>query len=159
MFSLFLFSHWEITITEYAKSFAISLPEDVPEGIDKINLTCRNILHPMPHRIFIKRSVSLLLLLVFAFSITPKQWIHKIAFHHKDVFTECNDGISKAHLHQTGFHCELDNLVVLSPFTSDISITKIEAPLVHTDYYTYNENNHYPIPVFFFDLRGPPAII
>lgn len=106
----------------------------------------------------IKRTVSLLLFLVFAFSITPKQWIHKLIFQHKDVYTVCTDGSFKTHLHQTGFHCELNNIIVLSPFTSDVSVTEAEVPLIHSLYYSPIENDADPVSYFFFNLRGPPAI-
>ncbi|MBS1918902.1 MAG: hypothetical protein JST17_01485 [Bacteroidetes bacterium] len=112
----------------------------------------------MHQKPLLKSVTSLLLLLIFAFSITPKQWIHEWVFQHKDVYTRCTDGSFKTHLHQSGFHCELDNIVVLSPFISEIASIESNAPLVHSVYYsrniiTLNSNNY-----FFFDLRGPPAM-
>jgi hypothetical protein len=113
----------------------------------------------MHQRPLIKRTVSLLLLLIFAFSITPKQWIHELVFKHKDVYTNCTDGYTRAHLHQSGFHCELDNIVVLSPFVSDISTVELKVPLVHFVYYSRNVNSFHSAGYFFSDLRGPPATV
>jgi hypothetical protein len=112
----------------------------------------------MHQRPLIKRTVSLLLLLIFAFSITPKQWIHELVFKHKDVYTNCTDNYTRAHLHQSGFHCELDNILVLSPFISDISTIDPQAPLVHSDYYSHNIISLHSADYFYSDLRGPPAI-
>ena len=106
----------------------------------------------------IKRFISLFLLLLFAFSTTPKQWIHDILFHHKDVYTICTDGSTKNHLHKSGFHCELDNIVVLSTFVSDVSYVEPKAPLLHSVYYSKNVSSFSSTPFLFTDLRGPPAI-
>lgn len=107
----------------------------------------------------IKRIISLALLLVFAFSSTPKQWIHELVFKHRDIYSNCTDGSSRTHLHQSGFHCELDNIVVLSPFIYDINVIEPKAPLVHSDYYSHTVIRFHSSGYFFSDLRGPPAIV
>ncbi|MFI5133963.1 MAG: hypothetical protein ACHQEB_06485 [Chitinophagales bacterium] len=98
------------------------------------------------------------MLCVFAFSITPKQWLHDIVFNHKDTYTICNDGNPTAHLHKAGIHCDFDNLVVRSPFVDDGNTIDLIIPKLFSLQQVSRVDNINSSQLFFFSLRGPPVI-
>ncbi len=116
---------------------------------------CSIFMHNHP---FIKKIVSGLLFCVFAFSITPKPWLHDIVFNHKDTYTVCNDGNPRAHLHKAGIHCDFDNLVVRPPFIDDSKTLDLIIPLLFSEQQVRTVYNINSDQLFFFELRGPPSI-
>jgi hypothetical protein len=65
---------------------------------------------------FFQRIIAFFVLAVFAFSITPKIALHDFVANHKDTPIKSN-AQKQAQLHNAGFNCNADNLVVESPFT------------------------------------------
>ena len=104
----------------------------------------------------IRSFVTGLLLCLFTFSATPKQWLHDIFADHKDFYSNAvGDHIQFI---KSGFHCECDNLVVNTPFIhvegpKELTISKIFPAYEVTDITNWNAG-HY----FLFHLRGPPAV-
>ncbi|MBC7902739.1 MAG: hypothetical protein H7Y27_04925 [Gemmatimonadaceae bacterium] len=101
--------------------------------------------------------VSILLILVFAFSIAPKKFLHDIVADHHDQVNLAADGHYPL-MQADGFTCHCDQLVAESPFTP----TELVSILCER----FDAGNEFcqPIlarastrPLDFILLRGPPA--
>ncbi len=104
----------------------------------------------------IQQLVAGLLLLVFTFSIAPKQFLHDAIANHKDKLHISPSG-DERQLSKTGFFCKCDNLVAESPFIDEMPHYCIAAPRpfavqASVDLYFFHSS-----PVFFVGLRGPPC--
>src|ERR1700730_15169101 len=94
-------------------------------------------------------------LLLFSFCVTPKRFLHDLLANHKDAQTSVSLPVQQ--IAASGFHCHIDDLVVVAPFLPDIQTTEpvflISAPLIFSE----------PLSPFVFsyqshsDSRGPPA--
>ena len=105
----------------------------------------------------IRSLLAAFLLLIFAFSITPKITLHDFIANHKD--TPFKSNFEKdAQLHKAGFNCSCDNLVVESPFTDDLSPVQIVITSAFPLRLTAHTNNFNTGHHFYFELRGPPAV-
>jgi hypothetical protein len=105
----------------------------------------------------IKRFVAGLLLLLFAFSVTPRNIVHDLFANHTDE-TVLSKKSNSATVKTFDFLCKCDNTVVESPFIETIAHfdfstdTPFAQHLIHTSYFFYSSQH------FFFEHRGPPAI-
>jgi len=110
--------------------------------------------------IIIRRLQAGFILMLFAFSITPKKFLHDLVANHRDaryVSIKSLDG--KDQLGNAGYHCPCDQLVAQTPFVYQtvvferivFSVPAVyqRAPIVAL---------HTPLPAFSF-LRGPPALM
>lgn len=119
---------------------------------------CNSVSNNLLQKPIIRTFLSVLLLLVFAFGMTPKIALHYLTAHHKDTHFLTTNG-NTDQLNIAGFHCDCDNQVVESPFL-DYSINiPVEAPValsIHPipDYQTFHSGEH-----LIFGLRGPPSPI
>jgi hypothetical protein len=104
----------------------------------------------------IRNLISGLLLCIFTFSVTPKQWLHDIVTNHKDSYANPVDG--KVILTTAGFHCNCDNLVVQSPFIHYDGPAEGNAPVFFVLHQTATISNLISAHHFFSELRGPPVI-
>ncbi|MEJ7912714.1 MAG: hypothetical protein WKF70_06145 [Chitinophagaceae bacterium] len=104
----------------------------------------------------IQRFFAAVLLLVFAFSITPKKYLHELVADHKD-FYSYHSG-EETTVNTAGFNCHCEELVVSTPFVE----TSLETALLPTIVYrTFSTSSYH----FFFystnsakDSRGPPSL-
>jgi hypothetical protein len=105
----------------------------------------------------IQRFLASVLLLVFAFSITPKKYLHDLVADHED-FYSCYSG-DETTVSTAGFNCHCDDLVVSTPFVKTVFESALSPAPVHKAFpsSTYH---------FFFystssakDSRGPPSLI
>jgi hypothetical protein len=105
---------------------------------------------------FKKNMLAGLMVLLIAFSITPKIMLHDLIADHKDGSYHANDTKTKL-FDPSGFHCHCDNLVVESPFMDDgVSLGFI--PLTFHQRMISLSANHFHCSVQFnFALRGPPS--
>ncbi len=97
------------------------------------------------------------MVLVFAFAITPKRFLHSLVAHHKDTYNKLTEG--KTEVTKTGFNCQIDNLVATSHFTGISEKPEIELSSVfvsHKERLSFA--NLFPAHTF-FSLRGPPALL
>jgi hypothetical protein len=94
-------------------------------------------------------------LLLFAFCATPKRFLHDILANHRDALTVADYPVEQ--IGASGFHCHIDDLVVVAPFLPEIQSTVsivFETTPVH-----FSE----PLSAFKIrylahaDGRGPPA--
>lgn len=99
--------------------------------------------------------ISALLLLLFALSITPKKILHDLIVHHEDdiSYHTATPGFIKS-----GYHCDTDNNVAESPFTSGDPVTIPKPPVEFISFNDAVNSSLHSITAFYFTLRGPPAI-
>lgn len=105
---------------------------------------------------WLSRGISTLLLLLFALSITPKKILHDLIVHHEDdssYLTAATPGFVKS-----GFHCDTDNNVAESPFTGGDPVTISMPPVEFISFNDAVNGSLHSVTVFYFSLRGPPAI-
>lgn len=97
------------------------------------------------------------MLLLFAFSITPKRWLHDVFASHKDRMAY---SLNQEHPSVTAEHinCHCDNIVADSPFTLANPAFAILA-LSQYPVYTVAPATDAAAPEFAtFLLRGPPSV-
>jgi hypothetical protein len=101
----------------------------------------------------IKNLLALLLLVVFAYSITPKIVLHNLVANHIDKGKVLNGHLDE--LSASGFNCKCDNLVAESPFVP----AEIFSYQVYTTYISALCTEDITFSSFdklFSQLRGPP---
>ena len=104
----------------------------------------------------IQQLIAGLLLLVFTFSMAPRQFLHDAIANHKDKVNFASAG-NETQVSNSGFFCKCDSLVAESPFTHDEQQFDFVLPRFFAAqplpvlYYFHSS------PVFFFELRGPPT--
>jgi hypothetical protein len=100
------------------------------------------------------------LLLLFAFSITPKKFLHNLVANHRDA-TAINfsrEDKSASQLSKAGYHCPCEQLVVQTPFVyqpATIDYTVAPVFVVYQDQHFVSIHTVTPHVSF---LRGPPAL-
>jgi hypothetical protein len=105
----------------------------------------------------LRRSLAGILLMLFAFSIMPKKILHDWIVSH-------TDGVSAtaksevAQVGKAGFNCNCQNLVAESPFTADNQCIDFALHLSHATRPGTSPSQVYTADLFFYSLRGPPAI-
>lgn len=108
-------------------------------------------------RVNIRSIISWLLLIVFSFSITPKQLLHDVLANHTDYSTHRHKH-SSACLTKTGFSCDRLNLVAESPFVPAEKAIETVAEQHRTHFIVVPGNKVYASDVILPSLRGPPCI-
>ncbi|HTB52809.1 MAG TPA: hypothetical protein VK718_08535 [Ferruginibacter sp.] len=104
---------------------------------------------------YIRSSVAGLLLVLFAFSVTPRNILHELFANHTDE-TTLSKKSDAAQLKKLDLLCKCDNLVVESPFIESIihfecaSFQPFSQHPIITSYFFYSPQ------YFFFEHRGPP---
>ena len=107
----------------------------------------------------IKQFVALVMLVVFAFSITPQKNIHDFVAKHVDP-TSCSVHVNLPieQVEHATIHCSYDQLVATSPFIQYSFELYLITPTTQT---VKNETIVSFIPIrsiSHFDSRGPPII-
>lgn len=110
----------------------------------------------MNYNNFIRKILAVVMLNVFAFSVTPKIILHNLVADHRDTPRSQNHSKDQQ-LSKTGFNCNCDNLVVESPFTDDqksvqIIISSFFLPQAIENIQRFNAGHH-----FYFLLQRPPV--
>ena len=106
----------------------------------------------------IKRLLAGIMLVLFAFSVTPRNILHTFFANHTDE-TVLSKKSNTATVKTFDYLCKTDNLVVESPFIEsvvhfDFSVfTPFVQHLIPTSYFFHSSK------YFFFEHRGPPAIV
>jgi len=96
------------------------------------------------------------MLALFGFSITPKLALHNLLANHKDASPSSTS--AEAQLTSSGFHCDVENLVVEGPFLFKNTIIAFNSPVLFATYQNKSTHNFYSTDYFVSCLRGPPAI-
>lgn len=101
--------------------------------------------------------MAAVMLMVFAFSITPTIILHNWLASHTDSVKKSAD-TNQEQVGKKSFNCHCDNIVAESPFTKPY---KISIPPVLQSFCLPGNNKpvQIPEPAFnFYSLRGPPAV-
>ncbi len=97
------------------------------------------------------------MLLIFAFSITPKKYLHDLVADHTDFY-----GYSSQHekaINKIGLDCDKDDLVVSVPFIESITAFSFECISNSTGTF-FTAYKYLPSKLSATnDVRGPPAMI
>ncbi|OQP39801.1 hypothetical protein A4H97_16390 [Niastella yeongjuensis] len=106
----------------------------------------------------IQRVLSGFLLVLFAFSITPKKVLHDLVANHRDTHSKaCADHITTK-IVKAGFNCNTEDLVVESPFIENNCTIDLPEPPALSLIFSERPENFYYFHQIFAELRGPPAI-
>lgn len=98
-----------------------------------------------------------MMLIVFAFSVTPKKILHDLVANHTDKsIGSATSPVTK--ISTNGFVCKCDNLVAESPFTEGTQEFVLPAIRVFDVRQAGVLYHFYATDRFFFSLRGPPAM-
>jgi hypothetical protein len=102
----------------------------------------------------IRTLLAAFILVVFAYSITPKIVLHNLVANHADNKKVLDSNATE--LSAAGFNCKCDNLVAESPFVpEEVHINSI-APIFFSFSET-PESGFYSSDRLFSELRGPPS--
>lgn len=97
------------------------------------------------------------ILVVFAFSITPKKVWHDLLANHRDLSTRSYQTTKKGdQIHKAVINCNCDQLVVESAFVTKASFFSIEVPIIEKDYIVKPYSFSFNETIYNFGLRGPP---
>ena len=107
------------------------------------------------YRPAIQKFLSSLLLVIFTISIAPKLYFHDMVAHHKDR-ASCYQTHTRTVLHQMGYNCHFDDLVVTAPFlqTSEPTVN-VGAVYIGKNYFSVYTSSFQHF-VLYKDGRGPP---
>ena len=112
----------------------------------------------MAQKITIQKFIALLMLVLFAFSITPKKLLHDVVAGHRD--TKCtldHSHDANGQLTNAGYNCQTDNLVIESPFENSSSLIETFVAVIYAQQNEVSKNNFFSLKHFTVALRGPPA--
>lgn len=109
----------------------------------------------MKNVLTIRRFLAAFFLLLFSFCVTPKRFLHDLLANHRDAQTSA--GFQVEHIAASGFHCHVDDLVVVTPFLPEIQTSD---PLV-LSFTPFHFSEPLSSIVYSYlanaDGRGPPA--
>jgi hypothetical protein len=105
----------------------------------------------------IRNTFGWLLLVLFSFSITPRQLLHDVLADHTDLSLKTPGGKFAA-VNKSGFSCDRLNLVAESPFIPVEKTVETIPILPRTDFISPAECKTVFKTVTLPALRGPPCI-
>jgi len=107
----------------------------------------------------IQRILSGFLLVLFAFSITPKKVLHDLVANHRDSHSKTCADNSTTKIVKAGYNCNTEDLVAESPFIENSCPTELPEPPSLSLIFSDRPENFYYFHQLFAELRGPPASI
>jgi hypothetical protein len=109
----------------------------------------------LKHSNIIKRLLAAFFLLLFSFCVTPKRFLHDLLANHKDAQPSASFPVQQ--VAESGFHCQIDDLVVVAPFLPGIQI--IDPVIASSIPLSFSEQLHSIVFLYLSpaDGRGPPA--
>jgi len=100
-----------------------------------------------------------MMLAIFAFSTTPTKFLHQLFANHTDFATQTITNATSPQLNVSGIDCHCNSLVVIAPFVYDHETLTLTAPLLFPEHGIARRIPIYIPQLFFFKLRGPPALV
>lgn len=104
----------------------------------------------------IRKSLALVMLLIFTFSITPKKYLHDLIADHTD-FYSFHSG-DEATYSQKGFNCQCEDLVVSTPFIEASFELSLSTEVYRKEFTSSSYHFYFLQTNRTKDSRGPPAI-
>ena len=98
------------------------------------------------------------MILLFAFCVTPKKLLHDLIADHNDTPFSVGSS-SQQQFDYSGFRCNCDNLVVESPFITEVVALTTPVLFSYGNYSTPILQQAAKVHPFDIELRGPPAFI
>lgn len=105
-----------------------------------------------------RRIVSLLLICLFTFSITPSIVLHNMLADHHDETLHHHHSQSNE-LAKAGANCHFDTLVCEASYLNNIVPISIKPPIFDEALYISSYPTFYSQHHFYAELRGPPAVV
>lgn len=96
------------------------------------------------------------MLALFTLSVTPKIVIHALVAHHTDSHLALGHDQSDQY-NKSGFHCNVDNLVVESPYLNYSISIHLQAPEAFPIHQIRADHQFHSYTDHIFGLRGPPV--
>jgi hypothetical protein len=110
------------------------------------------------HRTTIRKLNALILLIIFSLSAVPKQALHKLLANHRDSSYLLNKD-KAASVGLAVINCHAENPVVESVYVDHgLPLLSYSLPSFQIRFSEKAVNSLFLTP-FFFELRGPPAIV
>lgn len=106
---------------------------------------------------YIKKIVAAVMLIVFAFSITPTIVFHNWLADHTDSVKKTR-GTNGEQLGKKTFNCHCDNIVAESPFTEPVKEIVATAEKIFSSCKTEKQVQFTSSQNIIHSLRGPPAV-
>jgi len=107
--------------------------------------------------VYISRFFAGFLLIVFSFSITPKNYLHSLFAKHDDCRYEKRTD-SQYQVTYAGYNCYPDNLVTESGFDNDLAVLSFPIFIAYSSY-IIQDVSFTSVAGIFSSLRGPPVNI
>lgn len=111
----------------------------------------------MNQSIYIKKSLAIILLAIFALSNTPTKYLHKIFANHTDFVSKTFTDSKTPQLNVSGINCHCESNVVIAPYTVQSAITINPVSPEFTEFIPARFYNIIFSESFSFGLRGPPV--
>lgn len=105
----------------------------------------------------IRKIAALLMLVVFAISITPTIVFHNLFAGHTDSVNKDWDAGS-TEIGVPLFNCHCDHLVAESPFTDPLPVIEIHTTSLYAQYSETRQPPLHTAADHTYPLRGPPAV-
>lgn len=112
----------------------------------------------MYKNIYIRKFTAVVLLAIFALSVTPTKYLHKLFANHVDFVSKTLTYSKACQLNMSGIDCHCNSNVVIAPYTKeDVFIIK-PVPPVFTEFTFSNTCDFIHTQSISFGLRGPPTV-
>ncbi|MEI9807497.1 MAG: hypothetical protein WDO16_06190 [Bacteroidota bacterium] len=96
------------------------------------------------------------MLLLFALSITPKQFLHDAITGHKHSYAK-SGADTELRAAKNNFQCNWDHQLVESPFTGQPVFQFTNPLIIHSSFINYYTLGEYSAEQVLSSLRGPPT--
>ncbi|MBB1286732.1 hypothetical protein HRH25_20295 [Flavisolibacter sp. BT320] len=110
----------------------------------------------MQKRGVIQKAIAVLLLVVFAITVTPGHLFHDALTTHTDEQVCRDQDKSLPHFHNPTYHCSFDELVITAPFLGDVFHPEVQQPSFEISQPVYFLQFQFPSTFRYTESRGPP---
>lgn len=109
--------------------------------------------------VFIRKTIAVFLLAVFALCNTPTRYLHRIFANHTDYTAKTWNHTGQPQLDVTGISCHCESNVVMAPYTFTTA-PSISVPVrfLHREYRPVITGK-FSASLYFIGLRGPPYAV
>ncbi|MBV9986121.1 MAG: hypothetical protein JO301_00460 [Chitinophagaceae bacterium] len=105
----------------------------------------------------IRSFVAAFVFAVFAFSITPKRWLHNVVATHRDGRADRSPASDKDQLSRATINCPCDNFIAEAPFLHQDNVIAVVKSFICLDHQAVPGTGFISSYLFCSGLRGPPA--
>jgi hypothetical protein len=106
----------------------------------------------------IQKRIAIIFLVLYTICIAPKAFFHDVLAHHKDAPVCTHPFGASVCLHQQGFNCHFDNLVVTALYLYDGKAVVLTGPEHIAQQVSLYLPSSYSCYAAQSESRGPPAV-